>query len=107
MEIRIDLARAKTKSKVLNIFGIAFGYTDEKNWGKNRDAFKDSLGYLDSGGIWGTNEIIRKPVIISIMNYNDFKEQAPIDFSILETILNDEKTKNPDFNFYFIEKSHK
>lgn len=104
MELIIDLAKAKTELEVLNIFGRAFGYTEEKFWGKNWDAFNDILAYLDVGGIYGTNDIINNPIKISIRNFHDFKTQAPYEFSILKNILNKQKIKNPNFEFNFIEE---
>lgn len=94
--------RAKTKDEVLKIFGNAFGYTEEKYWGKNWDAFKDILGYLNSGGIYGTNMIIREPITLVIENYYDYKYESPEDFAILVSIINDE-SKNSGFRYKFVD----
>ena len=71
--------------------------------GKNWDAFKDILGYLDTGGIYGTNKIISAPTTLTFENFHEFKHQMPNDFNLLESILNENKKENPDFDYKFIE----
>ena len=101
MEIEIDLENANRGDMVLPILGEALGYTKENYWGKNWDAFADILGYLNTGGIYGTNEIILMPVVLLIRNFQDFKHYAPNDFAILTDILNDRRKKNSDFDYQF------
>lgn len=101
MEIKIDLENAIQVETVLDILGKALGYSEEKFWGKNWDAFKDILCYLDTGGIYGTNRVISLPVTLVIRNFQEFKNQAPRDFEILLDILNNEKIKSSGFDFNF------
>jgi len=101
MEIEIDLENIASVETVINILGKALGYSDEKYWGKNWDAFNDILGYLDTGGIYETNKIISMPVVLLIRNFQEFKYQAPKDFEILLDILNKEKIKSSGFDFKF------
>ena len=103
MEIKIDLNKITNEQDLLQILGEALGYKAENIWGKNWDAFKDILGYLETGGIYGTNEIISDPITLIFENYHEFKHQMPKDFNILWSILNENKKEYPDFDFKFIE----
>lgn len=103
MEITIDLNNVTNKKDILQILGEALGYKDEDHWSKNWDAFNDILGYLDTGGIYGTNKIIFDPVTLIFENFQEFKHQMPEDFIILETILNENKKENSYFDYKFIE----
>ena len=103
MEIKVDLNKVTNKKNVLQILGKALGYNDEYYWGKNWDAFKDILGYIDTGGIYGTNKIISGPITMIFENFHEFKYQMPEDFNILERILNENKKDNLDFDYMFIE----
>lgn len=102
MEIKIDLKNVFSEDEVLQTMGEALGYTGDKFWGKNWNAFKDILGYLDTGGINGDNEIFPMPVALLIENFQEFKSQAPEDFTIFEDILNITKNENKEFDFKFI-----
>ena len=101
MEVEIDLENAVQKETVLDIFGKALGYSEEKYWGRNWDAFHDILCCLDTGGIYGTNEILSLPLTFLISNFQEFKNQAPRDFEILLDILNEEKARSSGFDFIF------
>jgi len=101
MEVEIDLEDTIQVETVLNILGAALGYSEEKYWGKNWDAFNDILCCLDTGGIYGTNEILSLPVTLLISNFQEFKNQAPRDFEILLDILNEEKIGSSGFDFNF------
>ena len=103
MEIKIDLNQAINKIEILQILGEALGYKAENIWGENWDAFKDILGYLNTGGIYGTNEIISDPITLTFENLHEFKSQMPKDFNILESILIENKEENPNFDYKFIE----
>lgn len=103
MEIKIDLNNTTNKKDILEILGEALGYKSESFWGRNWDAFKDILGYVDIGGINGTNKIIADPLTVIFANFHEFKNQMPKDFNILESILNDNKKENPNFDYTFIE----
>lgn len=101
MEINIDLENTIQVETVLNILGKALGYSEEKYWGRNWDAFNDILCCIDTGGIYGSNEIISFPVTFLISNFQEFKNQAPKDFEFLLDILNNGKIRNSGFDFYF------
>lgn len=103
MKIKINFNNVTNTKDIFQILGRALGYKDETFWGKNWDAFKDILGYLDTGGIHGTNEIISDPITLTFENFHEFKNQMPEDFNILESILNENKKENPDFNYKFTE----
>ena len=101
--IEVDLEGSLTKVDVLNTFGNALGYTEDQKWGVNWDAFNDILEYLDTGGIFGKNEIILKPLIFSIKNWTGFSINEPKDFAILLSILTNKKTKYKDeFDFQLL-----
>ena len=103
MDIKIDFNNGTNKKDLLHIIGEALGYKDKDFWGKNWDAFNDILGYLDTGGIYGTNKIISDPITLLFKNFHEFKYQKPEDFIMLESILNENKKENPDFNYKFSE----
>lgn len=101
MEVEIDLENAIRVESVINILGKALGYSEEKYWGKNWDAFNDILCCLDTGGIYGTNETISLPVTLTIRNFQEFRNQTPRDFEILLDIFNNKKIKSSGFYFNF------
>ena len=103
MDINVDFNNLTNKKDILQILGKALGYNDEDFRGKNWDAFNDILGYLDSGGIYGTNKIISNPITMVFENFHEFKLQMPKDFNILESILNENKKENSNFDYKFIE----
>jgi len=107
MELKIDLNNESDEKTILQIFGEALGYSEEKLWGKNWDAFNDILGYLDVGGIWGNNILLSFPMIFLISNFHNLKIQAPQDFVILNEILKETKLKYAKdgkmFNYKFFE----
>jgi len=103
MEIKIDLNNHTNKKDIPQKLGEALGYKDKDIWGENWDAFNDILGYLDTGGIYGTNKIISDPITLLIKNFHEFKYQKPEDYYILVNILKENKKENPDFNYKFIE----
>lgn len=103
MEIKVDLNKITNKKDILQILGKSLGYKDEDFWGKNWDAFNDILRYIDTGGIYGTNKIISDPITLIFENFHEFKFQMPDDYNILESILNENKKDNLDFDYMFIE----
>lgn len=107
MEISIDLHNATDEQNVLQILGESLGYNENKFWGKNWDALNDILGYLDTGGIWGDNQIFSSPILLQIAHFQAFKKNNPQRFIILNEILQNIKEKYVQkglkFDFMFIE----
>ena len=107
MTLEIDLKNLSDERAILEILGAALGYTDDKIWGKNMDAFNDILGYLEQGGIWGNNKIIHYPLALRISNFQNFRNHVPGRFTILNEILESHKDRyakeNKIFEFNFIE----
>ena len=60
-----------------------------RGWGRNWDALKDSLAYLDSGGIWGTSRPFRFPLRIRFANSSNYRKADPQGFETLAGILGD------------------
>lgn len=107
MEIITNLNNEPDEKSVLQILGMALGYTDDKFWGKNWDAFNDILRYLDKGGIWGDNQIFSFPLVLQISNFQNFQSQAPQKFAIFNEILAETKQNyakdGRTFDYKFIE----
>ena len=97
--ITIDLAEVASEEALLDLLGDVLelggpngnvpvsGPQTGRGWGKNWDALEDSLGYLNSGGIWGTARKISFPLSLRIVNCGALRISDPRTVSILESIL--------------------
>lgn len=108
-EVVIDLAGCRDKEQALLKFGAAleFGgpnanYRSNQGkkggWGVNWDAFNDSLGYLDSGGIWGTSRKLGFPLRLVVRGLKGFRAADPESAKILEGILSAQPPSYKDSN---------
>lgn len=61
-------------------------------WGMNWSALRDSLCYLDVGGIWGSSPKIGFPLTLRFVNHAQLKHAAPDHFATLVSILEDVQT---------------
>lgn len=89
MDIKIDLKDCNDSKSILLKFGEALHLGKSKDWGENWDALKDSLLYLDSGGIFGDKPLFNFPLNLVFINSENLKKSDPASFKILEEILND------------------
>lgn len=78
---------------------------ERAGWGLNWSALKDSLCYLDSGGIWGTSTRLPFPLTLRFVNHDAFEYACPQEFATLVSILEDVRSiyrrSGLDFGFQF------
>ena len=99
--IEIDLGEIRSKDQLLDLLGDVLelggqggnvnvkGPLDGKGWGKNWDGLADSLGYLDTGGIWGTSKKLSFPLLLRFSNFHSYRANGQPGWDILKEILDD------------------
>lgn len=114
-EIRIDLARVTSSSRLFGLMDQTFEFgggpyapyegAPGTGWGGNWSALKDCLCYLDSGGIWGTSTKIIFPLKLRFLNHAGFARLCKPDFDtfveILEAVRDTYSKGGMSFQFSF------
>jgi hypothetical protein len=95
----VDLAVVRSSAELLDVLAEVFEFggpdgnipvssdVERKGWGQNWDALQDCLCYLDTGGIWGTSNKRRFPLLIRFTNSADFRADRDGGCSMLIEIL--------------------
>lgn len=111
--IVIDLHAVRSKAQLMDALGEALELggpngnvqvehpSDGKGWGKNWDALLDSLGCLDTGGIWGTSRKPYFPLQLKLKNSSAYRIADQKGFSVLLEVLEGARERYAEHGLMF------